>query len=521
MRPSPLALVLAATLLAAAPAGAKSLFDDIKGAFSSDESDEGGAKEEGEKSRLEEFKADPGDGPCGGDGVASLLHARVEQGFGVIDAPGLNAYLNAVLAKLVAVSPRTDCKVRVRVTPHNTAQAVALADGGILLAIGFLRNLKNEDEAAALLAHELVHVLRGHHSSDAFVDTQDDLLKGMDSVNVAGGMLLGVVDPGLKDTLDAATSIGGAVYSVSENMIAPAWTRDQEDEADLIGADLMAEAGYNPSAMGKIMDVIASHEAEAAKVEEAKAELRKERLKDTAIEAAQETNTSSVLSILSSIAKVTVAAVETATEGKKTHRPAAERKDSINAYVRKHHRKARRRQYADEPWLATLELEIFRRYKAASEARRLVHGGGDASDALAKAKSAVEGATAGHAYPRLALSEARLKSGNREGALNALRYARKRADAPWQIYRAQADLQLGTGDVKAAVATVAAADQALGQPLGIAPFAIKIYRRAGDSNKVKYYLDRCDDAGKREHLDICLAEAGISKEQYKREKLLR
>ena len=57
--------------------------------------------------------------------------------------------------------------------------------------------------------------------------------------------------------------------------------------------------------------------------------------------------------------------------------------------------------------------------------------------------------------------------------------------------------------------------------MGLAPYAIKLYKQAGNRQKVNYYLDRCASAGKREHLDVCLAQAGISKDQYQKDKLLR
>ena len=511
-------LGLAAIILAAAqPSEGAGFLDKLKDAIA--------GEAERDKTHLEEFKADAGTAPCGGDGNTSLMHARVEQGLGVIDDKVLRTYINGVMAKLIAASPYPKCGVRVYVTPHDAAQAVALNDGGILVAIGFLRNLKSEDEVAALLAHELSHILHNHHASDSFTDTQDELLKGMDTANAAGSMLVGFVDPKLKQTLDATTSVGSAVYSISENMIAPAWTSEQEDEADLLGADLLAAAGYNPSAMGRILDVIKVQEALAATVDEERDKLRKQRLGNTAVEALRTTDTSNTLSIIASVAKVAAAAVETASGSKRSHRPAEERKKSVNGYVRKLHKKARRRQYAEAPWQATMTKgqsgQTFKRYHAASEARRLVYANGDLAQALAQAKLAVTGNSSRHAYPRLALSEVRLKQGKRKGAFKNLELAMQRRDAPWQIYRSYSDLQLATGNVKGAVSTVARADKLFGEAMGLAPYAIKVYKQAGNRKKVNDYLDRCASAGKRAHLDICLAEAGISKDRYQKQKLLR
>lgn len=500
---------LALCMTAAAPAPSYAFLDSLKKTLGGDQS------EERDSTRLDELVSSGASrSSCGGDGHVSRLNAAVEQGLGIVDNKALSSYLQGVLAKLVAVSPYPGCKVTVYVTPHDAAQAVALADGGILVALGFLRNLKNEDEVAALLGHEVSHILLDHHSSDSFVDTQDSFLKGLEAANASGGMLLGFVDPSLQQGVDAAVSVGGAVYNISETMIAPAWTVEQEDEADLLGTDLLAAAGYNPRAMASVMDVIKAQEVNAAKVEAQRDEIYKKRVQGSVISALTTTNVNDTVSIVGSVASLTSALVSGG--DKRTHRPAEERKASVNAYIKKFYNKYRRRPFETAAW-ATRQSKgdsgrMFDHYYKATVARRAVFTGGDLKTALKDANASVAGTFSDDAYPRLAQSEVRLKDGDRKAALASLKKVMQGGHAPWQIYRSYADLQLASGNVPAAAQAVETADQRFGQPLGIAPFAIKVYRAANDEARVQYYLDRCNKNGSREHVKICRHAAGLEPE---------
>lgn len=447
---------------------------------------------------------------CGGNGEKSLLNASVEQGLGVVSNDALSGYLNGIVKKLLAASPIPDCSVTVYVTPHDAAQAVALSDGGILVAIGFLRNLKNEDEVAALLAHELSHVLRNHHASDAFVESQDGFLRGLEAANASGGMLLGMVDPNLQQAADAAVSVGDAMYNISESMIAPAWTVNQEDSADLLGTDLLVAAGYNPRAMAAVMDIIEAQEENAAAVEAQRDELYKKRVEGSLVSAFVQTDVNSIASIVGSLATVTstlVSGIDT-----KTHRPAAERKSVVTAYIKKFHRKQRRRAFVTEAWTAQLNGgasgTMFSRYRKAATARRAVFGGGDLNTALRDANASVAGAFSSHAYPRIAQSEVRLKKGERDAAIASLESAMARPGAPWQVYRSYADLQLAGGKKREAVEAILKADEKFGKPMGIAPYAIEVFHSLKDPEMVAVYMERCEATGSRSHIKICKNAAG-------------
>ena len=522
MRPLCLAGALLLGVMVAPPAMAQSLLDDIGDFFGGGETESESETAPGDRTVFDESSND--DDTCGGDGQNTLSNARVAQGLGVVDDPALNAYLNAIMAGLVAVSKRPHCRVTVWVTPHDAPQAVALDDGGVLITMGFLRNFKNEDEAAAVLAHELSHVLENHHASDAFVSSQDTFLRGLDAANAAGSVLAKFVDPALSQGLQNASLLGGLAFNVSEGLIAPAWTSDQEDEADLLGTDLLARAEYNPSAMAAIMDIIESQEVDLAEVEAERARVRNERLKAVALEAVRETNTNDLWSIVQSVADVAQVAIENAPESASAeHRPAAERKADVSDYVRTHYRRERRRKFAEDAWQDHVargsSAETFIRYRQATEARRLIYAGGDIGQARAMAEEGVLGRFANHAYPRLALSEVQAKMGERDLALSSLGRVMQDDNAPWHIYRSASDLHLVANNVQASADIVTRADESLGQPLGIAPYAIKVFRRLNDTARVEEYLARCESEGTRAHLAACLNEAGMTNQQYQQTRL--
>ncbi len=492
-------------------AAAQGFFDNLKGALGGDQNQ----KETREATYLDQFSSTPGRASCGGNGQTSYLNASVEQGLGIVGEKEISAYLQGIAAKLLQHSPYPACQVTVYVTPHDAAQAVALADGGILIAMGFLRNLKNEDEVAAVLAHELSHILKDHHSSDSMVESQDGFLKGLEAANASGGMLLGMVDPNLQKSVNATLSVGDALYNVSESMIAPAWTVGQEDEADLLGTDLLVAAGYNPRAMAAVMDIIEAQEANAAAVDAERDKLYQQRLKGTLLDTMTSTDPNDTTSIVGAVAGLTSVLVS-GTE-KKTHRPAAERKSDVLAYIKQFHNAHRRRAYATEPWESQLNSgnsgQMFAQYRASAAARRAVFTGGDLNAAAEDARKGVAGAFSNDAYPRLAYSEVRLKQGDRNKALQNLELAMQNSNTPWHIYRSYADMQLAAGNAGKAMQTVEAADQRFGHPLGIAPYAIKIYHNANNAEKVNYYMERCRNGGSRAHIKVCESAAGIEPTQ--------
>ena len=121
----------------------------------------------------------------------------------------------------------------------RTVNAFALPGGPIFITEGLLRLLKTEAELAGVLGHEIGHVI-ARHSSERLAKQQ--LTQG----------LLGALVVGSGDYTTA--QIGQVVGS----MINMSYGREDELESDSLGVRLMAEAGYDPRAMMRVMEVLAT-----------------------------------------------------------------------------------------------------------------------------------------------------------------------------------------------------------------------------------------------------------------------
>ena len=116
----------------------------------------------------------------------------------------------------------------------DTANAFALPGGKIGVHSGLLKVAVTPGQLAAVLGHEIGHVLDRH--SNARVSQQSIAQTGMQ----LGAVLLGADTP-QKQGLMAALGLG-----VEYGLLMP-YGRDQESDADLIGLELMARAGLDPN----------------------------------------------------------------------------------------------------------------------------------------------------------------------------------------------------------------------------------------------------------------------------------
>jgi predicted Zn-dependent protease len=120
----------------------------------------------------------------------------------------------------------------------KTINAFALPGGPVFITEGLLRLLKTEGELAAVLGHEIGHVI-ARHSSERLAKEQ--LTRGL-----LGALVVGSGD---YTTAQIGQMVGG--------MINMRYGRDDELEADELGLRIAAEAGYDPRAMVRVMDVLA------------------------------------------------------------------------------------------------------------------------------------------------------------------------------------------------------------------------------------------------------------------------
>jgi predicted Zn-dependent protease len=124
-------------------------------------------------------------------------------------------------------SPDAPKQWEVVVFQEDEANAFALPGGKIGVYTGILEPAKNQDQLATVLGHEVAHVLAQHANERV-------------SQQMVAGALMEVAGQTVDPRLAAALGVGAQV-----GVLLP-FSRTQESEADLLGLDLMASAGFDP-----------------------------------------------------------------------------------------------------------------------------------------------------------------------------------------------------------------------------------------------------------------------------------
>lgn len=147
-----------------------------------------------------------------------------------------NRYVQCVAGALINVTPAEFANQNWEVVVFESEQvnAFALPGGKIGVYTGLLKVAENQDQLAAVMGHEISHVMAGHSnerlSTNQFIQTALTLSDAaMKAYNVQ-----------YQTELMAAFGIGAQVG------VALPFSRAHETEADIMGLDLMAKAGFEP-----------------------------------------------------------------------------------------------------------------------------------------------------------------------------------------------------------------------------------------------------------------------------------
>ena len=148
-------------------------------------------------------------------------------------------YLNEVGQKIVAVSDRKDVTYSFTVIESEDINAFAAPGGFVYFYTGLLRRMDNEGEMAAVLAHEISHVVARH--SIKRVQTAM-------GASLAYQLVFG--DKG-GEALSAAVGVGMGLLFAD-------YSREAEREADKFGIYYMQKAGYDPNAAITMFEKLAA-----------------------------------------------------------------------------------------------------------------------------------------------------------------------------------------------------------------------------------------------------------------------
>ncbi|MFN8005741.1 MAG: M48 family metallopeptidase [Terriglobia bacterium] len=166
---------------------------------------------------------------------------QVEKQMQVIKDPDLNNFINGITKRLIAV-PEADAQsfqYSFKVVNEKSINAFALPGGPAFVHTGLITAADNEAQIAGVLAHEISHVALRHGTNQV---SKANLLQipAMLGGAIAGGSILGQL---------AQIGIG-----LGANSMLLKFSRNAERDADLLGAKIMASAGYDPMEMARFFE---------------------------------------------------------------------------------------------------------------------------------------------------------------------------------------------------------------------------------------------------------------------------
>lgn len=177
-------------------------------------------------------------------------HPKILEQYGKYDNPALQAYVSQVGKRLAAFSHRPGLVYRFTVLDSADINAFALPGGYIYITRGLLAYLNTEAELAGVLGHEIGHVTARHSVRQQTASTASNISMAIGQILVPE-----LRNQAIFDTYDYLSSVFMSGYS-----------REHELEADSLGAEYLARAGYDPRAMINILKVLKDQAEFSAKV---------------------------------------------------------------------------------------------------------------------------------------------------------------------------------------------------------------------------------------------------------------
>ena len=175
--------------------------------------------------------------------------AEVRKQYPVINDEKITRYLTELGDRLVAHAPieLKEPVYQYSFTPVNLKEinAFALPGGPMFVHRGMFDAAEAEGEVVGVMAHELSHVLLRHGTANAS-KAQNPWLQLGQLAGAVGGAVVG-------------GSIGGVIAQGSQfglGTLLLKYSREYEKQADLLGAQIMARAGYDPRQLARMFETI-------------------------------------------------------------------------------------------------------------------------------------------------------------------------------------------------------------------------------------------------------------------------
>jgi predicted Zn-dependent protease len=163
----------------------------------------------------------------------------VERKLKLLNDAVVQNYVKNVGNRIVRIVDRRDIKYYFKVIDAPQINAFALPGGWVYIYTGLLKQLNNEAQLAAVLAHEIAHIVARH---------------GVKRLQLAlgGSLIAGLIARDSKTIAKAS--------KIVLSLVMKGYSRKDEFEADKFGTYYLAKTGYNPRGMIEVLEILKSLE---------------------------------------------------------------------------------------------------------------------------------------------------------------------------------------------------------------------------------------------------------------------
>jgi beta-barrel assembly-enhancing protease len=206
--------------------------------------------------------AQPGDLPDFGTPADSVLSKNREAQLGrtvmlqlrnagaIVDDPELTEYIQILGSKLASQANDGDFNFEFFVVGDDRINAFAMPGGYIGVNAGLILASENESELAGVIAHEVSHVTQRHIARSVYDNQRMSMVS---LATTLAAMLLGAATDASGQAISGIAAAGQAAGMQHQIN----FTRSNEQEADRVGMDVLARAGFDPNGMASFFEKLA------------------------------------------------------------------------------------------------------------------------------------------------------------------------------------------------------------------------------------------------------------------------
>ena len=173
--------------------------------------------------------------------IGSESAAEVEKQLPLLNDSTVQSYIEEIGERLAAVVQGPDFPYQFKVVNVSDVNAFALPGGFMYVNRGLIEAAASEGELAGVMAHEIGHVALRHGTNQA-----SKAYLAQTGLGVLGGLFGGGT------TTDIVSAIGG--FGLNATFLK--FSRTAEEQSDVVGAQMLVKANYDPMAMASFFETL-------------------------------------------------------------------------------------------------------------------------------------------------------------------------------------------------------------------------------------------------------------------------